>query len=97
MSKKVKGINIKVRTVTFQWCYFTHNYYSNDIINTKSFDANNIKVDEKSYKNIFICYFEYVTIKDSKYVKIDSVSVNLLYLIFNKVMDTLKKLIEKNI
>ena len=25
-----------------------------DIINVKNFDSNNIKIDEKSYKNIFI-------------------------------------------
>ena len=44
---------------------------------------NNIKIDEKSYKNILIYYIGYVTIKDSKYIKINS--VNPLYLIFNKV------------
>ena len=37
----------------------------------------------KSYKNILIYYIGYVTIKDSKRVKI--YSVNPLYLIFNKV------------
>ena len=36
-----------------------------------------------SYKNIFICYIGYVTIKDSKYVK--TCSVNRWYLIFIKV------------
>ena len=40
-------------------------------------------MDEKSYINIFIYYIGYVTIKDSKYVKINS--VNPLYLIFSKV------------
>ena len=44
------------------------------------FDPNNIKIDEKSHKNIFIYYIRYETIKDSKYVKIDSVKP--LYLIF---------------
>ena len=38
---------------------------------------------EKSQKNILIYYIEYVTIKYSKYVKINT--VNPLYLIFNKV------------
>ena len=42
---------------------------------------NNIKIDEKSYKNILIYYIEYVTIKE--YVKI--YSVNPLYLIFRYV------------
>ena len=52
-------------------------------MNIKNFDANNIKIDEKSYKSILIYYIGYLTIKDSKYVKI--VCVNPLYLIFNKV------------
>ena len=49
----------------------------------KNFDPSNIKIDEKSLKNIFICSIGYVTIKDVKYVKINS--VNLLCLIFSKV------------
>ena len=73
MSNKVKDIDIKHRTY----------YFFDDIINTKIFDPHNIKIDEKSFKNILIYYIGYVTIKDSKYVKIDSVSP--LYLIFNKV------------
>ena len=28
------------------------NYFFHDIINIKDFDPNNIKIDEKSYKNI---------------------------------------------
>ena len=73
MSNKVKDTDIKNRTY----------YFFNDIISIKNFDSNNIKIDEKSYKNILIYYIGYVTIKDSKYVKINS--VNPLYLIFNKV------------
>ena len=49
------------------------------MINIKNFDLNNIKIDEKSYKNILVHYIEYVTTKDPKYVKI--YSVNPLYLI----------------
>ena len=49
----------------------------------KNFDPNNIKIDEKSYKDILISWIGYVTIKDSEYVKINN--VNPLYLIFNKV------------
>ena len=41
MSNKDKGIDIKNRTY----------YFFNDIINIKNFDPNNIKIDEKSYKN----------------------------------------------
>ena len=44
MSNKVKDIDIKNRTY----------YFFNDIINVESFDPNNIKMDEKSYKNILI-------------------------------------------
>ena len=53
-----------------------------DVINIKAFDLNNIKIDEKPQKNILIYYIAYVTIKNLKYVKIDS--VNPLYLMFNK-------------
>ena len=58
----VKNINLKTHT-----CYFFA-----DIINIKDFDPNNIKLDEKSYKNILIYYIGYVTIK--KDVKIYSVN-----------------------
>ena len=68
MSRKVKEINIKNRT-----CYF-----SNDVIDVENFDPNNIKIDEKSYKNVLIYYIGYAAIK--KYVK--NYSVNHLYLIF---------------
>ena len=73
MSNKVKDIDIKNCTY----------YFFNDVINIKIFDPNNIKIDENSYKNIFICYTGYVTIKDLKYVKTNS--VNRLYFIFVKV------------
>ena len=72
MSNKVKEIDIKKQT-----------YFFDDIIKVKNFDRNNIIIDENSYKNILTYYIGYVTIKDSKYVKINS--VNPLYLIFNKV------------
>ena len=57
----VKDINIKNRTY----------YFFNDIIYIENFDPNNIKIDEKSYKNILIYYIGYVTMKDSKYIKIN--------------------------
>ena len=65
-------------------------YFFNDMINIKNFDPNNTKLDEKLYKNILIYYIGYVAIKDSKYVKI--YSVNLLYLIFNKVNGYFKEI-----
>ena len=73
MSNKVKDIDIKNRTY----------YFFNDIIDIKNFDPNNIKIDEKSYKNILSYYIGHVTIEDSKYVKNNS--VNPLYLIFSNV------------
>ena len=66
----VKDINIKNHTY----------YFFNSIISIKDFDPDNIRIDEKSYKNIFIYYIGYVTIK--KYLKI--YNVNLLHLIFGK-------------
>ena len=72
MSNIVKDINIK--NITY--------YFFDDTINIKGFDSNNIKMDEKSKKNVLIYYIAYVTIKHSKYLKINS--VNPLYLMFNK-------------
>ena len=72
MSNKIKDTDVKNHTY----------YFFDDIINIRSFDANKIKIDEKSYKNILIYYIGYVTIKELKYVKINS--VNPLQLI-NKV------------
>ena len=46
MSNKVKDVDIKN-------CSY---YLFNDIINVKNFDLNNIKIDEKSYKNIIMYY-----------------------------------------
>ena len=67
----VKDINIKNRTY----------YFFNDIINIKDFDSDNIKIDEKSYKDILIYYIGYVIIK--KDLKI--YSLNRFYLILNNV------------
>ena len=49
----VKNINIQ-----------NHTYYVlDDIINIKDFDPDNIKIDERSYKNVLIYYIGYVTTK----------------------------------
>ena len=85
MSNKVKDIDIKNRTY----------YFFNDIINIKNFDPHNIEIDEKSYKNILIYYVGYVTIKDLKYVKINS--ANPLYLIFSKVNGYFEEIIKVSI
>ena len=44
-----KDVNIK------NWIY----YFYNDIINLDEFDENKIKVDEKDFNDIDICYFGY--------------------------------------
>ena len=72
MRNKVKEIDKKPNIVLFWWYY-----------QYKNFNPNNIKIGEKLYKNILIYYIGYVTIKDSKYVEINS--VNPIYLIFNQV------------
>ena len=47
MSNKVKDIDIKNQAY----------YFSHDVINIKHFDANNVKIDERLYKNILIIYY----------------------------------------
>ena len=59
MSNKVKDLDMKNRTY----------YFFNDIINIKKIDSNNIKIAEKSYKDILIYYIGYVMIKDLKFCK----------------------------
>ena len=61
MSDKVKYISIKIHTY----------YFFDDIVNIKKFYPNNIKIDEKPYKNVHIYNIRYVTIKDPKYVKVN--------------------------
>ena len=78
MSNKVKDIKIKNPTY----------YFFNDIINIENFDPNNIKIDEKTYKNIHIYCTGYVEIK--KYLK--TYSVNPLYLFFRYVNVCIKYL-----
>ena len=73
MSSKVKDKDVKNCTY----------YLFNSIISIKNFDPNNIRIDEKSYKNILIYYIGYVKIKDLKYIKI--YSVNSLCFILKKV------------
>ena len=53
------------------------------MINITNFDPKLLKIDKKSYKNIDIYYIGYITMKDSDYVKINS--VNPLYLIIDEV------------
>ena len=62
LKMSVKDINIKNLTY----------YFFNDTIYIENFDPNNIKIDEKSYKNILIYYIGYVKIKE--FIKIYSVN-----------------------
>ena len=58
MGNKVKDIDINIKSCIY--------YFFNDIIDIKNYDPNNIKIDKKACKNVFIYYIGYVTIKDSK-------------------------------
>ena len=69
----IKEINIKIE----------HFYFFDDMISIKDFDSSQLKINKKSYKNIGIYRIGYITMKDSDYVKINS--VNPLYLIIGKV------------
>ena len=53
------------------------------MINIKNFDSSLLKIDKKSYKSIGIYYIEYISMKDSDHVKINS--LNPLYLIIGEV------------
>ena len=85
---KIK-MNNKIKDVDIKSCIY---YFFSVIINIKNVDPNKIKIDEKSCNNIFIYYIEYVTIKDSKFVKIKS--VNTLYLIINRTNGYFEKIRE---
>ena len=65
----IKEINIKERTY----------YFYNDIIDLKTFDSNNLKLDKKTYKDLDIYNIGYVTIKKIGH-GYDVNSVNPLYL-----------------
>ena len=64
-----KEINIKNRTY----------YFYNDIIDIKTFDSNNLKLDKKTYKDLNIYNIGYVAIKKIGH-GYDVNSVNPLYL-----------------
>ena len=65
----IKEINIKNRTY----------YFFSDIIDIKTFDSNNLKLDKKTYKDLDIYNIGYVTIKKIGH-GYDVNSVNPLYL-----------------
>ena len=57
-------MNIKNRTY----------YFFDDMMDIADSDPNLLKIDKKSYESIGIYYIGYITVKDSDYVKIDSVN-----------------------
>ena len=74
------------RTISIKNCTY---YFFDDIIIIKNLDPNEIKIDEKSYKNIFFNYTGNVTIKNLGYVKIKS--VNPLDFTFDKINGFIEK------
>ena len=58
-------------------------YFYNDLINVLNFEASNLKLDKKSWKNIDIYYTGYVDKDKPTQWKVNS--VNPLYLIVNRV------------
>ena len=44
------------------------------MINIENFDPSLLKINKKSYKDIGIYYIEYITMKNSDYVKLNSVN-----------------------
>ena len=82
--ENIKEITIKNRTY----------YFFDYMINIKNFNPDLLKIDKKSYKSICIYYIGYITIKDSKYVNIDS--VNPLYVIIDEVYGSIEEKIETN-
>ena len=69
----IKEINVKNRTYYFLMIWLI----------TQIFIQTYLKIDKKLYKNIDIYYIEYITMKDSEYVKMNS--INNLYLIIDEV------------
>ena len=76
-----RQLNIRDRT----------NYFYNDLINVLNFEANNLELDKKSWKDIDIYYIGYVDKNKPSEWKLNS--VNPLYLIVNRVYGTV---LEKN-
>ena len=78
--KSTKQINIKDRTY----------YFYNDIIDIKTFDSNNLKLDKRTYKNLDIYNIGYVTVKKIGH-GYDVNSVNPLYLRFDNASGYIKE------
>ena len=83
--REVKQINIKNRSY----------YFYNDIINLKNFDAELLKIDKKSYKNIGIYYIGYIT-KKKLMIERKINSVNPLYLFIDHANGCIEEKMELN-
>ena len=77
----IKEINIKNRT----------SYFYNDIIDNKTFNSNNLKLDKKTYKDLDTYYIGYVTIKKISH-GYDVNIVNPLYLRIDNGSGYIKKI-----
>ena len=79
----IKEINIKNRTY----------YFYNDIIDIKTFNSKNLKLDKKTYKDLDIYNIGYVTIKKiGDYYDVNS--VNPLYLRIDNASGYIEKINE---
>ena len=81
-----RQLNIKNRTY----------YFYNNLINALNFEASNLKIDKKTWKDIDICYIGYVDKNRPSEWKVNS--VNPLYLITDRVYGYVTEFnsIEKN-
>ena len=77
----IKEINIKNRTY----------YFYNDIIDLKTFDSNNLKLDKKTYKNLDIYNIGYLQLKQLVTVMMLIVSIHYICVLTMRV-DIYKKI-----
>ena len=70
-------------------------YFFDYMINIKGFDPNLLKINKKPYKNIDIYHIGCINVKESDYLKINS--VNPLYLIISEVDKYIKEKMKVNI
>ena len=79
---RTRQLNIKNRTY----------YFYNDLINVLNFEASNLKLDKKTWKDIDIYYLDYVDKKPEWNLN----SVNPLYLIINRVYGSISEKMATN-
>ena len=64
-----------VKLTNIQLIKIVKHYFYGDMISIKNLDPKKMKMDKNSYKNNLIYYVEYVTVKDLRNVKINSVNL----------------------